>query len=207
MNQLIPRDEFGLFADTKRTVWADSRHVAKYFHKNHNHVLRDIQNLNCSREFNQSNFGQSTYIDAKGETRPSINMTRDGFTFLAMGYRGKKAAEFKEAYIRAFNALEKAVREQQLALAAHKPPRRSLTDAIRDRYPGAPRHFYINFTRLAYKAAGVPVNLPNMTPAQIAAATRSENVIAALLDAGMDYQGVKAVLAQTAQQTNQKAVR
>lgn len=37
-------------------------------------------------------------------------MTRDGFVFLAMGYRGKKAAEFKELYIRRFNEMESFIR-------------------------------------------------------------------------------------------------
>lgn len=34
-------------------------------------------------------------------------MTKDGFTILAMGYTGKKAMEFKEKYIEAFNDMEK----------------------------------------------------------------------------------------------------
>lgn len=33
-------------------------------------------------------------------------MTRDGFTFLAMGFTGERAAQFKEAYISAFNEME-----------------------------------------------------------------------------------------------------
>ena len=37
-------------------------------------------------------------------------MTRDGFVFLVMGYRGKKAAQFKEAYIKRFNEMEEFIR-------------------------------------------------------------------------------------------------
>ena len=37
-------------------------------------------------------------------------MTRDGFTFLAMGYRGKKAAHFKELYIKRFNEMERFIK-------------------------------------------------------------------------------------------------
>lgn len=33
-------------------------------------------------------------------------MTRDGFTFLVMGFTGKVAAQFKEDYINAFNRME-----------------------------------------------------------------------------------------------------
>ena len=42
------------------------------------------------------------------------NITRDGFTFLAMGYTGKKAAEFKEKYIAAFNAMEQQLKQGTL---------------------------------------------------------------------------------------------
>lgn len=42
-------------------------------------------------------------------------MTRDGFVFLAMGYRGKKAAMFKELYIKRFNEMEKFIKALVLA--------------------------------------------------------------------------------------------
>jgi Rha family phage regulatory protein len=80
--------------------------VAETFGKEHKHVLRDIQGLDCSEHFNRSNFELVEYKDAKGESRPMYEMTRDGFTILAMGYTGKKAMQFKEIYIAAFNAME-----------------------------------------------------------------------------------------------------
>lgn len=40
-------------------------------------------------------------------------MTRDGFTFLAMGFTGKVAAQFKENYINAFNQMEDILRSGQ----------------------------------------------------------------------------------------------
>jgi hypothetical protein len=40
----------------------------------------------------------------------SYNMTKDGFTFLAMGYTGSLAARFKEAYITRFNEMEAQLR-------------------------------------------------------------------------------------------------
>ena len=36
-------------------------------------------------------------------------MTRDGFTFLAMGFTGARAAAWKEKYIAAFNAMEETL--------------------------------------------------------------------------------------------------
>ena len=70
--------------------------VAEKFHKNHYHVLRDIENLDCSISFAKSNFGFSTYKDSTGRKLPMYLLTKDGFMFLVMGYRGKKAAEIKE---------------------------------------------------------------------------------------------------------------
>ena len=106
MRELIPMDEYGVFADRNDTARVSSLMVAKYFDKSHNHVLRDIQNLDCSDAFRLSNFGQSLYINEQGKRQPCICMTRDGFMFLAMGYRGKKAAAIKEAYIKRFNEME-----------------------------------------------------------------------------------------------------
>ena len=42
-----------------------------------------------------------------------IEMTRDGFTFLAMGFTGSEAAKWKEAYINAFNAMESKLLETE----------------------------------------------------------------------------------------------
>lgn len=40
-------------------------------------------------------------------------MTQDGFTFLVMGFRGKKAAEFKEAYIKQFNEMREWISKRE----------------------------------------------------------------------------------------------
>lgn len=80
--------------------------VAAVFGRRHDRVLRAAQELDCSDEFRRTNFGEAEYIDAQGKPRPMVEMTRDGFTFLVMGFTGKAAAAFKEGYIAAFNALE-----------------------------------------------------------------------------------------------------
>lgn len=84
--------------------------VAKHFEKRHDNVLRDIESLAIPEEFNALNFEPVNYVDAKGESRPAVNMTRDGFTLLAMGFTGKKAMTWKLRYIEAFNAMEKELR-------------------------------------------------------------------------------------------------
>ena len=85
-----------------------SQHVAEHFHKDHKKVLLAIRNLaeQLDQDFNGANFGLVEYIDAKGEKRPAYTLTRDGFTLLAMGFTGKRALQFKLAYITAFNAME-----------------------------------------------------------------------------------------------------
>lgn len=42
MKELIPMDEYGMFADMKDTARVDSRLVAQMFEKEHKNVLRDI---------------------------------------------------------------------------------------------------------------------------------------------------------------------
>lgn len=94
-------------------ITTTSLQIAEHFGKAHNLVLRTIRNLECSREFNQCNFAPVEYLDAKGEKRPCYRITRDGFVFLAMGFTGKEAAQWKEAYITAFNKMEAELRAKE----------------------------------------------------------------------------------------------
>lgn len=114
MKELIPKDEYGVFADTKDTARVDSLFVAEFFEKEHFHVLRDISKITdtksgLSEKFIKSNFALSKYKDSTGRKLPCYAMTRDGFTMLVMGYTGKKAMKFKELYIRRFNEMEKFI--------------------------------------------------------------------------------------------------
>ena len=127
MKELIPMDDYGVFADTKDKIWANSLIVAQTFEKRHDTVLRDIRNLDCSEKFNLHNFEEITYKDYRGRKQPAVAMTRDGFTFLVMGYRGKKAAAFKEAYIERFNQMEKFIK----TLASARQDFPLLTEHIR----------------------------------------------------------------------------
>ena len=99
-------------------VTTTSLKVAEHFGKRHDHVLRAIENLECSVDFHDANFGgmKNEVKIGNGATRQdkAYTITRDGFMFLAMGFTGKEAAQWKEAYIRCFNELE--------ARLAEKPP-------------------------------------------------------------------------------------
>ncbi|EJN6733567.1 Rha family transcriptional regulator [Salmonella enterica subsp. enterica serovar Anatum] len=97
-----------------------SQAVADYFIKRHDNVIQKIKNLECSSKFAALNFKESEYTDATGRKLPCYNITRDGFAFLAMGFTGKRAAQFKEAYINAFNQMEKQLSKPSvLSDAAH----------------------------------------------------------------------------------------
>lgn len=115
MKQIIPMNEYGIFADSADTAWVDSRFVAEAFEKTHKDVLQSIKKISApesgwSPEFTERNFSLSYYKDATGRKQPCFVMTRDGFTALVMGYTGKKAAQFKEAYIRRFNEMDTFIR-------------------------------------------------------------------------------------------------
>lgn len=132
MEYLIKPNGEGLFAEKKNgQARIDSRTVAGVFGKEHAHVLRDIENLDCSQEFRESNFGFSKYkVAGQKRSYPCYNMTKDGFVFLVMGFTGAKAAEFKEKYIAAFNNMESHIRQ----FYAYREEYPEYTDAIKEHY-------------------------------------------------------------------------
>lgn len=106
---LAEKSSLGVFVEKDRT-WVSSLDVAERFEKEHKNVIRDIKNLECSEEFAALNFEPGSYKDSQNQERPQYFMTRDGFVFLAMGFIGKRAARFKEAYINEFNRMEELLR-------------------------------------------------------------------------------------------------
>jgi Rha family phage regulatory protein len=100
-------------------VFANSRDVATYFAKRHDHVLRDIDALIAKDPSlgGLPNFGdtpcfqKSSYIEpTTGQTYRCFDMDQMGFTLLAVGFTGTKALQFKIRYVRAFAAMEKELR-------------------------------------------------------------------------------------------------
>ncbi|MBT2727876.1 Rha family transcriptional regulator [Bacillus sp. ISL-75] len=118
MNQLV-------FAEKNQAV-TTSLIVSEVFGKGHDKVLRDIRNLGCSDEFRLANFGESTYLNNQNKDLPMFYMNKKGFTLLAMGYTGKEAMKFKEAYIDQFEMMEqelnkpKVLSEREQLVAAMK---------------------------------------------------------------------------------------
>lgn len=145
MKQLIPIDEHGMFADTHDIARVDSRFVAEAFDKNHRDVLRVIRTLmdedsGLSEDFRLRNFAQSSYTNEQGHKQPCYEMTRDGFTMLVMGFTGKKAARFKEFYIKRFDEMERFI--DTLVSAREQFPK--LTAQIQLLHPEAKPYHYSN---------------------------------------------------------------
>jgi len=116
-NSLLPVSAVSLSNGRPMTL---SQSVAEVFEKEHFNVLRDIDGLGCSAEFRRLNF-EATFRAVpgpNGATRQErcFEMTKDGFTILAMGYTGAKAMQFKEAYIQRFNEMEAQLQASQPTL-------------------------------------------------------------------------------------------
>ncbi|WP_407843061.1 Rha family transcriptional regulator [Enterobacter hormaechei] len=83
--------------------------VANFFGKQHKHVLDKIRSLDCTPSFTTANFSAIVLTTRAGFDDREIEafeMTKNGFIFLVMGFTGKKAAAFKEAYIAEFDRME-----------------------------------------------------------------------------------------------------
>ncbi len=98
-----------------------SREVAENFGKEHSKVLRTIQEkievspILASPQY----FIESTYLDKSNRQSKEYLMTRDGFSFLVMGFTGAKADEWKLKYIEAFNKMEKYINNNPKVLPSN----------------------------------------------------------------------------------------
>ena len=91
--------------------------VAQVFGKEHAKVVRDIENLHCSDDFRSRQFWRHPYTHPQnGQTYHYYEMTKDGFSFLVMGYSGQKAGEFKESFIAEFNKREALLKSDDYIL-------------------------------------------------------------------------------------------
>lgn len=116
-------------------IFTTSRKVAEHFHKNHQHVLRNIEKLlvdlesdssilrsqtesdgpklDSQTEFSRLNFKQSDYKNSRGKTYPMFKLTEEAFALLAMGFTGKEALAWKVQFLSAFRDMERQIVAQQ----------------------------------------------------------------------------------------------
>jgi Rha family phage regulatory protein len=181
--------------------------VAETFGKRHDNVLRDIENLDCSAGFRLLNFEEIKHKDDWGRMQPMVIMAKDGFTFLVMGYRGKKAVAFKEAYINRFNDMEAFISEQYAARMGFP----QFTEAVQMAH-GEPKsyHFSNECDMINKIALGVPVKAvrasngvkpgdsirPYLSDIQIADIRTLQMADIGLLTSGVEFQERKRALAE-----------
>lgn len=107
-----------VFMKDKQVV-TTSMDVALNFEKQHKDVLEAISNKIQSAENSahyNTMFAESVYQDSRNRNQKMYYMTRDGFAFIAMGFTGRKADEFKLKYIKAFNQMEDNIKDSSLPM-------------------------------------------------------------------------------------------
>ena len=126
--QVVPTDpKVSLVVVENEHAVTTSLRVAEVFSKQHKDVLKAVKSLDCSEEFRERNFALSKIDYQNGNIKKQLPMyyiTRDGFMFLVMGFTGKTAAKWKEAYIKAFNEMEAKIRAEQMAKAIEEHDRK-----------------------------------------------------------------------------------
>lgn len=103
-----------VFRGANNQALTNSLLVAKEFGKEHRNTMQSIRKLvegSAENSAVEKMFIESSYKDEQGKDQPMFVMNRDGFTLLAMGFTGKKAMQFKLAYIEAFNKMEDEIRK------------------------------------------------------------------------------------------------
>lgn len=172
--------------------------VAEKFEKRHADVMRAIDNLveNDSTQNCVQCFKRGTYKDSTGKSNKMYVMNRDGFTFLVMGFTGKKANEWKWQYIKAFNQMEKFIREKQTKTwietrKAGKLTRKAETDTIKNLVEYAKAQgsqhadkLYMTYSKLANKMAGVSKR-DEATVMQLNNLSLMEHIILCVIDSGI----------------------
>lgn len=187
--------------------------VAETFGKEHYHVIEDIREIASkisTPEFSWL-FYETEYKASNGKKNPMYYMNRDGFTLLVMGYTGEKAIQFKMAYIKQFNAMEKAligkIREREKGIGV----RRVLTDSLQrtsenERMHG---HAYSTYTDLIYKSVfrktakqlRLDLNIGNkenirdyLTEEELLLVQNAEMLVSSLVGYGWGYGEIKEFL-------------
>lgn len=204
MKMLVEVKKFG----REERAICTSLDVSETFRKDHFHVLRDIDKIGCSEEFRQSNFGLSSYTSAQNKELPMYIMTRDGFTLLVMGYTGELAMNFKEAYIKQFNAMEEILRGKLIEREKGIAVRQSLTKALQQSTEDARMygHAYSTYTNCIYKVLfNMDANQLRkkygiskkdslrdcFTQEELRAVQSMECLVSGLVDCGWEYNRIK----------------
>ncbi|MBO5145024.1 MAG: Rha family transcriptional regulator [Lachnospiraceae bacterium] len=111
--------------------------VSEMIEKTHANLMRDLRRY--TDQFNQCKiapvdfFVESTYKDAKGETRPCYEVTKKGCEFIANKLTGIKGTIFTARYINKFHEMESTLLDQQARLIS-APTQLELMETITQEY-------------------------------------------------------------------------
>ena len=131
------QNELMIFEKNNQVV-VSTRDIAERFHKRHNDVVlavdKKIENLTTEKSVVKKLFIPS-YFEHKGNFYKEYLLTRDGFSFIVMGFTGVEADRWKLKYIDTFNRMEAIIRERQstewlLTRKQGKLVRRNETDVL-----------------------------------------------------------------------------
>lgn len=142
MKSLVLNPEYGLY-ERQGQPFCSSRQVAETFEKEHKHVLQSVRDAvettkNFAAEFSATNFIEVKYRE-RGRMYPEFLLTKDGFSFVVMGFTGEKAAEFKVAYIERFRQMESFIK----SLLAAKLEHPAFTEAVLMAHE-EPKHYHFS---------------------------------------------------------------
>lgn len=124
-------EELGIF-EKDADAWAYSYDIAKLFDKRHDNVMASIERAmgEVSDDFNRLNFKAVRRKDKKGEERKAYRLNRKAFAYVVMGFTGPKAAQFKEAYIEAFERMTDLIFTRQVTAYGYKEMSEAVADCI-----------------------------------------------------------------------------
>ena len=103
-----------------KEVVTDSLTVARYFRKNHRHVLAAIREVIEAGTVHEPDFRlmEREVEIGHGHKRksPYYQINRDGFSLLAMRFTGKEALVWQIKFVDAFNEMESKLQQSQKTL-------------------------------------------------------------------------------------------
>jgi Rha family phage regulatory protein len=122
--QVIPEFDFRqLVSATDGEPVTDTFQIAEAFGKRHQHVIRAVESLHCSKDFTAAHFWAFEKINELGifdKKQKYYRMDFSGFVMLVMGFNGAKADAVKEAYINAFNWMTAELRKYSESYEAER---------------------------------------------------------------------------------------
>ena len=186
--------------------------IAEFAGNEHHSVTRLIRNYKNDLE----EFGVLTFEIHKplkgsegGRPRKIYHLNEEQATLLITYLDNtERVRAFKKELVRQFFSMKHEQMAREVLRDIGKPIRRTMTDAIKE--AGFSHHFYKHFTNLCYKSAigynasqlkkarNIPRNaspLDYLTTEEQNAVNKREQEITTLVSLGMDYEQIKAVLA------------